>query len=495
MTISKLLTSIIVCSLFLLGCSGGGGGNSSASRTTLELEDVALSPENPNAYTVVVYLPDVSKTTKTTIYDSLYANLTNVSAQASVPITRVLLTTVSPSNNGVFNIDNGNGSLAMQFLKKLAAYNLANPKKAIQVFSYPDVESDSPWLGWSVPSQYLSIKSCSLSQTTQDLSQKAMLLSICWASAVNNFIGSKIISGVVYDQQSNWLAKTYPATQITWTYDQTHNDQLLIGWVSANGIAASAGKIDLNFIEVYDLNPNGFPYYDTIALETVPKIINGPGTCINNLCSYDVGNATKNGNPLTNFFPGTQYTFGSGSTGIGAVGANIYQCAISKNSLELSSNSCTDAYTSNVDVNQMPSVQVIQALNYLWNFTPKQSLVSAHYGSGPQTSLGGSVVYLFSTQYVGPQKSYFSSSTVTSGNQCADPSAPANSCACMATIYNPNAFCGAENGFGAWGNYLSEFKNFTNLFLGSQGGNNCPGQSCSAGIYMYDYIPQAWYSQ
>jgi len=42
---------------------------------------------------------------------------------------------------------------------------------------------------------------------------------------------------------------------------------------------------------------------------------------------------------------------------------------------------------------------------------------------------------------------------------------------------------------------LADFVNFTNLFLGSQGGKNCPGNSCSAGIYMYVYIPQTWYSQ
>ena len=497
MKIVRLLLLAVSCSLFLYGCGQGGGGNPNASHATLELDEIVAPPENGNAYTVVVYLPVVSNTTTTTIYDSLYTNITSSASQAKLPISRVLLSAVSPSTHGVFNVSTDVGSLAVSFLTKVAAYNKANPSKLIQVFAYPDVGTDGAWLNWAIPTQYLSIPSCKLSQTTQDQSQKAMLLSICWTSAVNQLIGSNVLLGVVYDQQSNWLKSTNPTTQIPWTYTQAHNDSLLIGWISGNGVAASAGKVDLNFVEVYDLYANGYPYYDSLALETIPTVVQQPGTCVNGLCTYEEGNAVKKPGDLPSaFFPGTQYTYpytdSKGNAAIaGVVGANIYQCAISK---DLGSDSCTSAYSTNVDTSQPPSAQVLQAINYIWNFVPKQALTAPHYG--PKNSLSGNVIYLFSTQYIGPQKSYFASATVTSKNQCADPSAPTTqACSCIATQYNPHAFCGGENGFGSWGNYYSEFVQFTTLFLNSQGGGNCPGQSCSAGIYMYDYIPQAWYSQ
>lgn len=486
----KCLLLALPCALLLLGCGQGGGSNAGADRVAAGLTDFSSAPEIENAYTVIVALPVVTKTTTTTIYDSLYGNLTNATAQAKVPISRVLLTTVSPSISDVFNVDNAQGSLTVSFLSKLADYNNKNPSLAIQVIAYPDVEPGSPWLGWVVPTQYLSIPSCKLSQTAVDQSQQAMLLSICWASAVNKFIGSKIISGVAYDQQKNWLVHTNPLTQIPWTYDQAHADGLLIGWISGKGIAAAAGKLDLNFVEVYDLYSQKSPFYDSIALETISGLVGAATSCSNGLCSYDASNIGSN----VNFFPGTQYDYpyidkNGNQAYAGAVGANIYECAISK---DLNADSCT-TYAQGVDTSQSPSAQIMQAFNYIWNGPPKQSSPLAHFGSS--NYLGGNVIYLFSTQYIGPQKSYFATSTVTSRNQCADPSAPANSCSCIATLYSPNAFCGADNGFGAWGDHYPEFVNFTKLFLGTYGSSNCPGQSCSAGIFMYDYIPQAWYTK
>lgn len=486
----KYFLLALSCALLLLGCGQGGGSNSGADRVAAGLTDFSSAPEIEGAYTVVVSLPDVSKNTTTTIYNNLLTNLTSASSQAKVPISRILLTTVSPSINNVFNVDKQASSLAVSFLSQLADFNQKNPSLAIQVIAYPDVEPGSPWLGWDV-SQYNSIPSCALAQTTQDQSQKAMLISICWASAVNKLIGSKIISGVVYDQQSNWLAKTYPSTQISWTHDQAHGDQLLIGWISTKGIAATAGKVDLNFLEVYDLYSNDYPYYDSIALETIHTVVGSPIACNNGLCSYG---ASNKGTPPLSIFPGIlydyPYTDNKGNAAYaGGVGANIYQCAISQ---DLIADSCTN-YASIIETSQPPSAQVMQAFNYIWNGSSKPPPIPSHFGGS--NDLSGNVIYLFSAQYIGPQKSYFANPTITSRNQCSDPSAPANSCSCMATLYNPYAYCGAANAFGSWGGYLSEFINFTKLFLGFYGSNNCPGQSCSAGIFMYDYIPQAWYTK
>ncbi len=494
-----LLASISICA-----CSGGGG-SSSTGRVATELADIASAPEIEGAYTVVVGIPSVSSSTTSTIYNDLLNNLTSAQSQAKLPISRVLLSVVAPNNNGVFNIDSS--SVSMQFLSQIAKFNINNPSKAVQILAYPDVESNSPWLDWSIPTLKKPIASCTLAQATTDpnaQAQRAMLLSICWASAVNQLIGSNIISGVVYDQQSNWLKDDKTVNQIQWTYTQARNDTLLIGWISGNGIAASAGKVDLNFIEVYDLYSNKGPYYETVAPETVisqdplflpPASYTTGKTCTGLLCAYTYGNASANSDgTYKDFFPGPQFTYGS-STVIGAVGANIYQCAISQN---LNDDLCTSAYTDNVDITQTPSSQVMQAINYVKGGASKTipPSVNQYPLYGQTQSLSGSVIYLFSAQYIGPLKSYFGTNpSQSSGNQCADPSAPSTACTCIASKYTPNALCGGENGFGSWGNYYGEFTKFTALFLNSQGGNNCPGNSCSAGIYMYDFIPQAWYAQ
>lgn len=496
---AALLTLLAVCA-----CSGGGG-SSSGNRVAVGLADIASAPEIEGAYTVVVGIPSASSGATSTIYDDLYTNLTSSQSQATLPISRVLLSVVAPNNNGVFNVDST--SISMKFLSSIADFNIKNPSKAVQILAYPDVESQSPWLTWPIPPLKNPIASCTLAKNTSATNapaQKSMLLSMCWASAVNQLLGSNVISGVVYDQQSNWLKDDTTVNQIQWTYTQAHNDSLMIGWISGNGIATSAGKVDLNFIEVYDLYSNKGPYYETVAPETVisqdplflpPTSYTTGKTCTGLLCAYTYGNAYSNSDgTYKEFFPGPQFTYGN-STVIGAVGANIYQCAISQN---LNNDLCTSAYTDNVDITQAPSAQVMQAINYVKGGASKTIPPSSNQYPlyGQTKSLSGSVIYLFSTQYIGPLKSYFGTNpSQSSGNQCSDPSAPSTACSCIASKYSPNALCGGENGFGSWGNYYSEFTKFTALFLNSQGGNNCPGNSCSAGIYMYDFIPQSWYAQ
>ena len=505
----RLLFIALLTSISLCACSGGGGSSSSGSdRVAIELADIASSLEIENAYSMVLGIPFVSNSTVHTTYDDLISNLNSPEAQAKLPTARILLSIVAPNNNGVFNIDATNPSISMNFLQQVASYNRNTAGNKIQILAYPDVEESSPWASWPVPAFAQSIKSCKLGLATTDpnaQSQRAMLLSICWASAMNLALKSNVIAGVVFDQQSNWIKTTNPDTYISWTSTQARNDNLLIGWISGNGIATSAGSIGLNFIEIYDIDVNDWPYYDTVAPQTVvntspqpflPTTTPANGMlCTGLLCEYSQGYVYPNTDvSYKNFSPGPQFTYRA-STVIGAVGANIYQCAISQN---LSNDLCTSAYSDNVDITQAPSVQIMQAINYVKGGTSKAipPTTNKYPLWGQANSLSGNVIYLFSTQYVGPLKSYFVTNPLqTSQNRCADPNASANSCSCIASKYSSNAFCGEENGFGTWGNYFSEFAKFTALFLGSQGGKNCHGQSCSAGIYMYGYIPQAWYTQ
>lgn len=493
----------VLCAAFLSACSGGGSDNAAVGRQSVASSEFIGAEEVTNAYTVVVGIPSVSAASTSSIYDDLYVNLTSPQAQLKLPISRVLLSVVAPNNNGVFTID-GN-SLAVRFLMKIAAFNKSNPAKIIQILAYPDVEVNSPWLQWTIPAAALEIPSCSKAQAliSPYPAQAAMLLSMCWTGAMNQFLGSNVLSGVVYDQQSNWLKSDATVNQIAWSYTQAKTDRLLIGWISGNGIAASAGNVDLNFIEVYDLYSGHGPYYETVAPETVvsqsplflPPAAQVPPTCTGLLCKYELGNAYPNADgTYKNFFPGPQYTYGSGTSVIGAVGTNIYQCAISTDPVDV----CGQAYSTYVDIKQPPSTQIMQAINFIKSNTSRTLPPSNNpyplYGAAK--SLGGEVIYLFSAQYIGPPKSYYGTNPLqTSRNQCSDPGSPPNTCSCLASKYSTNASCGGENGFGVWSGYYSEFSKFTSLFLSSQGGGNCPGQRCSAGIYMYDFIPQDWYQQ
>ncbi len=220
-----------------------------------------------------------------------------------------------------------------------------------------------------------------------------------------------------------------------------------------------------------------------------------PPVCQDILCAYDYSSAypSENGS-YKKFFPGTQYaTDPKAGPVIPVVGANIYQCALSSGS---SSFGCNSEYVSNVDTLKPNYVQVMQAINYVWTTISKLTPTAAYYGTTPGASLSGNVVYLFSTQYAGPVQSYSDFNKlqppISSHTLCTDPTTPsAQQCSYLASAYNSSASCGDENSFGTWGAYFSDFKLFQALFFTTQGGTACPGASCSAGIYMYDYIPQA----
>ena len=503
------------------GCSDGGSNSvaSTASTTTSDKPLGLVSPsEAVNAFTVVVGPPYVSSGS-TPMYDDLYKNLTSPSQQAKVPISRILLAIENPGvagaiRNGVFRIgdsftlnDASNGQV-ITFLNNLATYN-AKTGSPIEIYAYPDVEKDSLWETWVPPiNAPRNIPSCNASLTQTDPPKKAMLNSICWTTLVNQLINSDklTIAGVAYDNQSNYLAGAYPSMSATgWTYPYAHGDAtarvpgLNLGWISGGGIANNtADKVDLNLIEVYDLYSNKGPYYDTVAYSDIYKILpsGSPYSCSTSSCAYAIGNGSLP------FFPGYQYQ--DPTRTVGAVGSNIYQCAISKGSTELNANGCNGSYTDNIDVNATPDLQLLESLNYIkFNLSPLKTPQTSDLGVIYQNAngLAGTVVYLLSTQYAGPVGSYYikdkTTGNITSSQSlCIDSTNKTKLCSCIASKYNTYASCGDENGFGSWGAHLSDFKNFVfgaGGFMSSQGGKNCPGSSCSPGLYMYDFIPQAWY--
>lgn len=540
---SKLSLGALAVSLVILcaGCSGGG------SSSTAVVADPKLSEkplglgmsvvEDPTAFTVVVGIPYVTKNLLAPLYDDLYTNLTTVAQQNKLRVSRVLLTIQNPGNlpdiyNGTYQIgdsftlgDTSNGQV-IGFLKKLADHN-ATAQTPIEVYAYPDVEKDSLWQNWVMPTAAPKLTSCVAAQNNkQDPSKQAMLNSICWASLVNNLIGAStpIIAGVAYDSQSNYLTKYQPSdfNSPQWVYSQTHADiykgvELKFGWLTGKGIAASnTPTVDLNLIEVYDLNASTTPSYDALTASSSGDLVVPPSTCTGILCAYDYSNAYPAGtkaNPIyKKFFPGTQYAINyppiipgptPGKTQpnpafIPVIGANIYQCALYSGA---SAYGCNEEYSNNVDTSAKLDQQVLQAMNYIWTGNPKQLPSKPYYGGG-SGSLAGTVVFLFSTQYAGPVKSYSNyvkTNPTTSSSLCTDPTTPAaNQCKCMASKYDPIASCGDENSFGSWGNNFTDFKNFVfgaSGFMSTQAGANCPANGCSPGLYMYDFIPQAWYSQ
>lgn len=528
---SQVALATLLIFLFA-GCSGGGS-SSTASTTEPKVIDKSLSlgsTEDPSGFTVVVGIPFAGSNMATPLYDDLFVNLTSAAQQNKLRVSRILLSVQNPGNpgnifNATFQIDDAfklgkpNNGKAIQFLSQLAEYN-SKAQTPIEVYAYPDVEASSQWEFWNTPTSAPKVTSCSAAsapENNSDPSKQAMLKSICWASLVNQLIGGDkpIIAGVAYDSQSNYLPQFHgkdpvPFNATGWTYPQVHADtyngvELKFGWITGKGIAASnPTTVDLNLVEVYDLNSNKNPAFDALTASKAGGIIVTEGSkCTGILCSYNYSNVypdTVNGNTVyKQFFPGAQYAanFQSNTDNFApALGANIYQCALSKGSPDYG---CNGQYSSNVDVNATLDVQILQAMNYVWTATPNQLPTAPYYGA--KNYLAGNVVYLFSTQYAGPVGSYYGKNkttglVTTSKSLCTDLENTSYQCSCIASKYTQFASCGDENSFGSWGNNLADFKNFVfgpSGFMSSQGGNNCPGNSCSPGLYMYDFIPSAWY--
>ncbi|MBP9743255.1 MAG: hypothetical protein KBD37_07855 [Burkholderiales bacterium] len=464
-----LLVGVVIT---IAGCNGSGG---TATSNAINNDGIGDSNGNDSAYTLVINVPYAGNgQTGANFYNDLLAHLTV--GQSKVPASRILLSTQNPSvNPDLFAIGDtvGSSGLAVQFLAKLATSTAA-----VQVYVFPDVEVSSQWASWTPPVANPSISSCTAaSDSTNTVEQQDALKSICWASLVNQLIAKEesgsvgAINGVAYDGQSFILGQA--ESTISWMHDMAAADNLFLGWVSG-GLKSS---VDLNLIEVYNIGTyNHTPVrVDEIEPQKVLDFFSS-GTittpvCSGQYCSY------------TGIFPGVQWaTYVPESTGVGAVGANIYQCAISNTPELLQANSCDESYTNVIDVAASPDAQMMQSFNYIY------SNASPIFGTPPEPAeSGNAIVYLFSTEYIGPMQSYYGSHL-----QCAEAS---GNCSCIASLYNSAASCGDGNNFGTWGSHLDNFINFTNEFLTAQEVNGqCPAPGgCAAGIYMYDYIPQEWY--
>lgn len=440
----------LIFSIFALGCPQAPNNSSNGSEKPLGADTAA--------YTWVVGVPYVASGSNTA---SLYQNLSTNLDKKVFDVNRVILSSEDPiTNAAVYGIgaDVGSSGLAVQELGLLAK------RGKLEIYALADVEATSNWSQWTPPQTASNIPACQASISTNYTSdQQSMLKSVCWAALVNQIVGTPVLTGIAYDGQSLVMQDT--DANRAWLYQQTSANKLKLGWVSS-GLKSS---VDLNLIEVYDLSKGSSPHVriDTVAPESVYKVVTGISpVCAAGICSY------------TGDFPGVQFETQNNNTG--CVGANIYQCAIANSD---PSNACDSQYTTNIDTTQSPSNQMMQSLGYIFNQSVKTPLATNVYGAVPSPApANNGVVYLFSTQYIGPVKSY-----AKSGQQCAD---AAGNCNCIASLYDPKASCGDENGFGSWGDHLSEFQNFVDQFMTSQG-CNFPG-GCYPGIYMYDFIPQKW---
>lgn len=472
--ITLFFSALIIISA-IVACSNGNQASNN--------NGIGFSDGNDSNYTLVVYYPGINAGT---YYNDLLTNITTKTSD--IPVSRILLSVQNPYvNPDLYKIGAtvATSGLAVQFLA-----NLAKNNALIQVYAFPDVESDSAWESWVLPTTTPEPASCIYANDQiNDTQHQDVLKSICWANLVNQLINNEesvtAINGVAYDGQEFILGDADDVR--AWMYSQTSNNNLLLGWVSG-GLKSS---VDLNLIEVY--NVGTYNKTPTKVDEIEPQKITSFGyppnvnhVCSGQYCSY------------TGVFPGVQWaTNNNGKVNLGAVGANIYQCALSGGSAgTLSANNCDDTYNAGVQIAKTPDIQILQSFNYIYFNTPYTTLNQPiFYGDGSAkypilpkpTESDMAVVFLFSTEYIGPMKSYYGT-----GLQCSEAN---NNCSCIASLYNSKASCGDGNNFGSWGNNLTDFKNFSTEFLTSQeikGACPAPG-GCATGIYMYDYIPQQWY--
>jgi hypothetical protein len=440
--------------------------------------------------TMVVDVPYAPKGSPVTYYPPSYQDLLK-RLQSPFAVNRILLHIESPAWNQIYGLgsDVQSSGGALQFLSQLPA--------DVEVYAYPDVEGGDPpvWNAWPCGGI-----------TGTDPHADA-LKSICWVTSANQLLAAAHslarISGIVYEGQS-FEDKDDAQSGVLGAAVHSAPGHLKFGWISSGPLVCNAGVpaadcADINFIEVYDLNKGSMspapatPYrVDTIAPETVvggafvASVAQGPtGPC-------DPTQGTTISNPYSpieygsNIFPGIQMS-GVGSCDTkhnkwvptGAVGANIYACAIDSKD---SNNNCT-LYS--VIPAGSPEDQIMSSLAYIYNVNPDSKQLTASELNG-----NSNVVYLFSAQYIGPVGSY-----AGSGLQCSE---KANNCHCVASKYDPLASCGDEAGFGTWGSaagqegseYLGNFQNFLANFSAQVCGTS---PTCGVGIYMYDYLPVHWF--
>ncbi len=512
----KQITLAATIILGLTACNSGGNSNNTNNNPPTQAPTLTAAPvdkaqniscglKDPqtSGYTMIVGAPynTAGDQPAHQFYSDLLARIKN---QSKLKINRIMLNIDNPTQNpDIYGLNStvATSGIAVQFIESVAAYNLTTPNK-IELYAFSDVEANdqSGWGAWNTPQDSGSIPSCSnAGQPANDLNHANMLKSVCWTSYVNKLItkdgyAANALTGNAYDGQENALQDSDVNRE--WLYNQIAQDKLNLGWISS-GLKP---WVNLNLIEVYDLdkgNNYATPRLDTVAPDGVATL-----TAAYNLATkgQDIGMPVSYSNgvdTLTGSFPGPQKLFarapGTNESDFesGIIGADIYLCAINHGSSEYG---CDSTYSSNIDLNASPDQQIMQSFGYIFNNASDTALANNIYGAIPPVAGGAdpwtipannAVVYLLSTQYIGPVGSY-----AGSGKQCIDGA----NCSCVASKYNPQASCGDENGFGSWGNYLPQFQAVASSFLTSQGCDNAnfPG-GCGMGVYMYDYIPEQWF--
>ncbi len=422
-----------------------------------------------SAYTFVVGEPYVSSgSLPAGALPGLYADLLGGNSQLGSPLTspfsvnRILLDVLSPApgidpaNYGIGDSVADSG-YAIQFLSQLAS-----KYPNIEVYAYLDIEKAAPpaspaspasptaWGQWTIPTGLstpgpTSLPSCiaATAVVPPPTPRQDILKSMCWANAVNQLIGQNVITGVAYEGQ-----RFEDAGDTAWIAGQATQYHLKFGWISSG----ADSNADINFIEIYDKDQNHYTSIDTAALEA----------------EYALGAVT---------FPGPQLVANGGE-----VSGNIYQCA-----LDPANSNCTGYQSAfkNSSPPSAPDLGVMDAFNYIFNGNVQTPLSPSTFSLSEP--LSKPIVFLFSTQYIGPLGAY-----AGSGKLCTE---AAHNCACIASLYDSKgtASCGDENGFGAWQNSadLQSFIKFNNAFQTDV----CQGSAlCETGIYMYDYIPQSWFN-
>jgi hypothetical protein len=454
----------------------------------------AVTDDANDAYTLVVGDGQSSQA----FYNTLSTNLNNTDA---IKANFLVLEAISPGSdvNSPFSPD-GRGTL-FNFLSSGLPDAFQTP--GYWVFLMPDAEAATPtlWTDWasSLSQQPLisTIKGpClfdkakpkvkypkSLNAVTEDQAEE-MMMTVCWATAMNTNLGRPVVQGLTYDGQSSVMPSTtdnlsWFKAEISYYHKQDPNVPPYLGWVHGGTNPA----VDVSFFEWYDQYKGTLPLRVTeVAKEgvqgdydSVIKAANAPACPEGETCSTPAGDV----------FPGLQYIVeGANGEESGLIGASIAGCAWDVTHGSLSSDGC-DSYQQNIDTTQSLENQILQSYAYIFLGIPKATDFSGlgYLNLQPvSSSLPPNVVFLFSTQYFGPVES-----------------ATAVPTPCVLNDLEPGAACGIENGFGVWKTQagLQSFKNLTHQFL--YYAQHCgPNKTCVydgyAGIYMYDYIPQAWYS-
>jgi len=430
----------------------------------------------------------------------LYPNLPDNLSSGQIKVSRIVFNAVSPVQQPADYGPNMNPTSSFQTL--LQSFLPGNSLSGIEVYVDPDSERGFPglWIKWltnlSSPPSY-PVCHFQANSTTPQGGQE-MMAGLCWATAMNHALGGEVIQGLAYDNQSTEMP--YSDTNVIWfksqmqAYHKADPDvPEKLGFMGGGAWTTAmmpdgSPALDISFVEVYDLDKGNAskPRISSVALESVPTILSGEG--VN--CPSTPATGTYCSSIPGKTFPGLQWeeyvlqnpsnqkagwTSAAGTSITGCAlnpqdsNCDVYHQAILSGSAALSSSASLED-------------QILASYAYIFTQTTQPSNLAHVFGQVPANS-SEQIVYLFSTQYIGPE---MTTSPITSG--------------CLIADADPThkSSCGSENGFGVWNNEenLQNFKNLTHLFLQAVDVPNASyAYDGKAGIYLYDFIPSNWYAE